>query len=206
MRADPSAPERIRTVTVPLLRSAVGMTAMTWRRNLPVRIGVESGAGTVWSGLHAVDEILIDVDLDLQRIHVDDGADAGPREAAAGGDRRNDFAGLRGLDGDDAGKRRAHDGIVEIALGYFHASLSHLDIAALGGELRPQSIQGGLCIVHRRLTDEVAHDQALLSVIIALRICKVDLCFGKARPGIERWARDSFSAARIFVSSSLAMT
>ena len=105
----------MRTVTVPLLRSAVGITAITCAGNLPVGIGIEL-RGRLLGGLHAVDEIFIDVDLDLERVHVDDGADAGAREAAAGGDRGNHFAGLRGLDGDDARERRPHDGVVEIAL------------------------------------------------------------------------------------------
>jgi len=32
---------------------------------------------------HAIDEGLVDVHLDLERVHVDDGADPGAREAAA---------------------------------------------------------------------------------------------------------------------------
>src|SRR5579863_2675408 len=49
----------------------------------PVRIGIEHGL-RVLPGLHAIDVGLVDVDLDLERVHVDDGADAGAREAAAG--------------------------------------------------------------------------------------------------------------------------
>ena len=125
------------------------------RRNLPVRIGIELGRGRLVR-LHAIDEVFIDVDLDLERIHVDDGADPGAREAAAGGDGRNDLAGLRRLDGDHTGEGRAYHGVIEIAVGHVHTTLRHFDIAALGGELRPQRIERGFCIVDGRLTDEMA--------------------------------------------------
>jgi hypothetical protein len=39
------------------------------------------------SRLHAADVGLVDVDLHFQRVHVDQGADAGAGEAAAGADR-----------------------------------------------------------------------------------------------------------------------
>ena len=66
--------------------------------------------------LDAVDVAFVDVNFDLQRIHVHDGADARAREAAAGGDRRNHLARLRVLGGDDAGERRADDRVVHLLL------------------------------------------------------------------------------------------
>src|SRR3546814_12429688 len=60
---------------------------------------------------------LADLDLDLQRVHVDDGTDAGAGEAAAGRQRRDDLARLRGLGRDPTGERRAHDGVVDAVVG-----------------------------------------------------------------------------------------
>ncbi len=133
---------------------------------------------------YAVDEIFIDIDLDFQRIHVHDRTDAGPSETAAGGDRRNHFTRLRGLDRDDAGKRRTHDGIVQIALGDAEGARDDIDVAALGGELRPQRIHGGLRIVHGRLTDEMSLEQALLTVVVALGIGEIDLRLGESGLGV----------------------
>jgi hypothetical protein len=48
------------------------------RRDVPIGIGVELHAH-VLVRMHAVDEVLADVDLDLERLHVDDRADAGAR-------------------------------------------------------------------------------------------------------------------------------
>ena len=94
----------MRTFTVALLRSAVGMIAMT-------EPGIfQSGyafsmASTGCSATHAVDERLVHVHLDLERVHVHDGADAGAREAAAGRDGRDHLAGLRGLGDHHAAER-----------------------------------------------------------------------------------------------------
>ncbi|KAG1084791.1 hypothetical protein G6F40_014384 [Rhizopus arrhizus] len=65
-------------------------------RNLPFRVGVERGFHRHLR-LHAADAGLAALDLDLQRVHVDDGADAGTGEATAGRQRRDDFARLRRL-------------------------------------------------------------------------------------------------------------
>src|SRR5690606_10191893 len=57
-------------------------------RNGPVRIGVEHRFGTR-AGSDSIDVGLVDVNLDFQGIPVDDGADPGTRETAAGRQRRN---------------------------------------------------------------------------------------------------------------------
>src|SRR6202044_2744891 len=89
-----------------------------------------------------------------------------------------------GLDGDYPGEGRAHDGVVEIALRDAHGPRDHVDIAALGGELRPHRVDGGLRIVHRRLADEVALHQGLLPLVVAFGIGEIDLGLGKPGFGI----------------------
>ena len=101
-----------RTLTVALPRSAVGMIAITSAGIFQSGIGVERGLDRHLR-LHAADEGFADVDFHFQRIHVDDGADAGAGEAAAGRQRRDDLARLRGLGDHHAGERRAHDGVVD---------------------------------------------------------------------------------------------
>ena len=63
--------------------------------------------------MQAADRGLVDVDLDLDRVHVDDGADAGAGETAAGRQRRDHLAGLRAALDHDAGERRADLVLVE---------------------------------------------------------------------------------------------
>ena len=87
---------------------------------------------------------LVDVDLDLERVHVDDGADAGAREAAAGRDRRDDLARLRGLGDDDAVERRAHRAITELDLGAAQRRLRQLDLPALRLQLRGERALPGV--------------------------------------------------------------
>ncbi len=84
------------------------------RRNLPVGIRVEHG-GHVLAARDAVDVRLVDVDVDLERPHVDDRADAGARESAAGRHRRHHLARLRVLRNRHAAERRADDRVVELA-------------------------------------------------------------------------------------------
>ena len=89
--------------------------------DLPVRIGVQRRLHRL-PGRDAVDEGLVDVHLDLERVHVHDGADAGAREAAARRDRRDHLAGLRRLGDDHAAERRADHGVVELHLGHATAT------------------------------------------------------------------------------------
>ena len=107
-----SASSAMRTLTVALARSAVGMIAITSAGIFQSGIGVEHRLDRHLR-LHAADVGLVDVDLDLERIHVDDGADAGAGEAAAGATSARHLARLRGLGDDHAGERRAHDGVVD---------------------------------------------------------------------------------------------
>jgi hypothetical protein len=97
--------------------------------------------------LHPVDVSLVDVDFDLERIHVDDRTNTRTREAAARRKRRDDFAYLRRFGDYHAGEWRAHDSVVEIAPCQVHVPLGDLDIAALGGKLRTQRIHGGLRVI-----------------------------------------------------------
>ncbi|WP_210236875.1 hypothetical protein, partial [Mesorhizobium sp. M8A.F.Ca.ET.182.01.1.1] len=64
----------------------------------PFRVGVEDGFHRHLR-LHAAYEGLADLDFDLQRVHVDDGADAGAGETTARRQRRDDFTRLRRLGG-----------------------------------------------------------------------------------------------------------
>ena len=75
---------------------------------MPIRVGVEDRVD-ILSGGDARDIAFVDVDFDLERVHVDDGADAGAREAAARGDGRDHLAGLGVLRDGDAAERRAND-------------------------------------------------------------------------------------------------
>src|SRR3954466_5484001 len=63
-------------------------------RDGPIWVSIEHGVDR--AACHdATDEGLVDVDFDLDRIHVDNGADARAGEAAAGGQRGNHFTRLR---------------------------------------------------------------------------------------------------------------
>ncbi len=134
--------------------------------------------------MDAVDEALVDVDLHLERIHVDDGADAGAGEAAAGGDRRNDLAWLRVLGGDHAVERRAHHGVVEVALRHRHAPLGHLDVASGCFQLRPQVLEGGTRRVEVGFADVVLGHQALVALVVALGVAQLHPHLGQRRLGL----------------------
>ena len=58
-------------------------------------------------------------------------ADAGAREAAAGGKRRDDLPDLRRLGDDHAGERRAHGAVVELHLRGAQVRLRKIDLLAL---------------------------------------------------------------------------
>ncbi len=117
-----------RTLTVAFARSAVGMIAITCAGMLQSGYAFSFAVARL-TRVHAIDEVLAHVDLDFERVHVDDRADARAREAAARGDRRHHLAFLRGLDGHDARERRAHHGVVEIPLGDGDAGVGDLDHA-----------------------------------------------------------------------------
>jgi hypothetical protein len=79
---------------------------------------------------------------------------------------------------------RAHDGVVQIALGDAEAAREHIDIGALGGKLRAQRIESGLRIVDGRLAHEMSLEQLDLPVVVALRVGEIHLGFGEAGLGI----------------------
>ena len=117
----------MRTSTVAFCRSAVGTIVITLGRDLPVGIGVEHRRHRL-ARAHAVDVALVDVHFDLERPHVDDGADAGAREAAAGRHRRDHLAGLRVLRDRDAAERRADDRVVDRRLLQRDLALGDVDL------------------------------------------------------------------------------
>ena len=106
--------------------------------------------------LHAVDEVLVDVDLDLERLHVDQRADAGARAGAAGRQRRDHLADLRVLDRDHAGERRAHHHVVDQAPLHRDAALGHADVLLGALQARLQRIDRGLGVVDGRVADQLA--------------------------------------------------
>ncbi len=84
------------------------------------------------------------------------GADAGAREAAAGGDRRHHLAFLRGFDRHDAGERRAHDGVVEVALREREPCARDLDCACSDVAARARGVEGRLRRVEALRADDGA--------------------------------------------------
>ena len=119
----------MRTSTVAFCRSAVGTSVIT-RAGICQSGYASSTASTVLPGVHAADVALVDVDFDLERLHVDDRADAGAREAAAGRHRRDHLARLRILRDGDAAERRANDGVVEVGLLQPDLTLGDADLFA----------------------------------------------------------------------------
>ena len=127
--------------------------------------------------LHAADEGLADVDLHFQRIHVDDRADAGAGEAAAGRQRRDDLARLRGLGDHHAGERRAHDGVVDADASAMRRLVAgDLRVALRGGQLRAQRI-------------------ALGDGLVELRPSTTSCCCTSSAQARERWLRLRASCA-----------
>ena len=129
----------------------------------------------------AADEVLADVDLDLERVHVDDGADTGAREAAAGRDRRDHLAFLRGLDGDDAAERRADDGVVEVALRYRETGLGDTQRAARDVETRLRGVVARLGVVERLRADERGRELRAVALVHRARVVERDLRRRKVR-------------------------
>ncbi len=128
--------------------------------NLPFGVGVERGFHRHLR-LHAADEGLADLDFYLQRVHVDDGADAGTGEPTARRQRRDDFAGLRGLGSDHAGERRAHDVVVHAQIGDGQLVVGHLDVALCGVQLCTQAVTLGHRLVVLRARHQLLADQCL---------------------------------------------
>src|SRR6202040_4281603 len=109
--------------------------------------------------LHAIDVGLVDVDLDLERIHVDDRADPGAREAAARGERRDDFADLGGLRDHHTRERCAHRAIAELHLRRAYTGRGKLDLLTLPLHLSGTGLDLSARLLHRLLRDQLALDQ-----------------------------------------------
>ena len=173
-RLERSKPMRTRTVA--FWRSAVGTMLITWLGM--IQSGYASSTASVfWFGLDAIDERLVDVDLDLARVHVDDGRDAGAREAAAGGDRRHHLAGLRILRDDDAVERRAHHQIVEILRAHAHGAFGDLHFAAQRFESRVERRGFRLRLVELQFAHQLVFAQLLGASQVALRFGDADFDF-----------------------------
>ena len=106
-------------------------------RDAPVRIGIEHGfdAG---AGMQTTDRGFVDVNLDLDRAHVDDGADAGAGEAAAGRQRRDHLAGLRAALDHDAGEGGADLVLGEHLAGALRLEPRRCQLGLRLAELGPQ--------------------------------------------------------------------
>ena len=112
-------------------------------RDDPVRIGIEHGFDRV-AGMQPADRGLVDVDLDLDRVHVDDGADAGAGETAAGRQRRDHLAGLRAALDHDAGERRADLVLAEHLAAALGLEPRRRQLGLRLAELGPQHAGSGL--------------------------------------------------------------
>ena len=149
-------------------------------RNLPVLIRIEHRFGRL-PGHHSIDVRLIDIDLDLQRIHVDDRADAGAGETAARGKRRDDFADLCGFGDDHALERRAHRAVIELHLRTLHAGPRVFDLLALGfklrllrGDLRARDL--GRLPRHQLAPDQIVGARQIAPALRELRLELRELC------------------------------
>ncbi len=149
--------------------------------NLPVRVGVQRGHRRL-IGLHAIDVGLVDIDLDLEGVHVDDGAHTGAREAA-GRQGRDDLADLGRLRGDDAGERRVHGRVVDIDLCALHVGFGDLDLLHLRSDLRGQRGDlraRGLYSLDR---DQMSVHQVLVASQVAFRLRELRLVLHQGRLG-----------------------
>ena len=121
-----SSSKPMRTLTVAFCRSAVGTMLMTWLGM--TQSGYASSVASVFCpACTRLMKRLVDVDLDLARVHVDERRDAGAREAAAGRDRRDHLAGLRVLRDDDARERRAHLEVLDLLRAHAHGGFGDVD-------------------------------------------------------------------------------
>ena len=148
------------------------------RRQRRVRIGVERRFDALIA-LDAIDVRLVDVHFDFARVHVDDGGDAGAREAAAGRHRRDHFAGLRVLGDDHAVERRAHVEIVVVDAPHGEAAFGHLDLRLRGREPRGQCVHFGARGIERRLAHELLLHQRFVALEIAARFREAHFDFGE---------------------------
>ena len=180
------------------------MVVITVAGDLPVGIGVERRPRPRWPGADAVDVGLVDVDLDLERRHVDDGADAGAGEAAAGRDRRDHLAGLGVLGDHDAGERRADRRCrrapgaqtLDLALGHRHLLAAGCRGAPPGRRARRARGRARAWLAtslgHQLLLPRAASSSASsqrTSVSAQRARAAAELGLGQLQPGARRWRR-----------------
>src|SRR5690606_6007154 len=174
------------------------------RGDRPLGIRVQAH-GDGLTRLHAIDEVLADVDLDLERVHVDDRAYARAREPARRRPRRDGLAFLRGLDRHDAGERRAHDRVLEIALRDGEIRLGHGERPLRDLDVHARPVVLGL----RDVEVLGAHHPALELFPLALEDgSRVPDATPAASRYARAWSRGACacaSAARWVVSSRRAM-
>ena len=134
---------------------------------------------------------LVDVDLDLARVHVDERRDARAREAAAGRDRRDHLAGLRVLRDDDARERRADLEVLDLLRAHAHGGLRDVDGALERREARLERRDLRLRSVDVALAAQILGSQPLEPAQLALG-------FGAAHDDLvelgARWLRAASSA------------
>ena len=141
--------------------------------NVEIGIGVQRRRGGLL-GIHAIDVRLVDIHLHFQRIHIDDGANAGAREAAASGNRRDHFARLRRLGDDDARERSADFHVFQLLPLHRQAAFRHHDVALGTAQPRLQPFQGQLVAIQFRLADQLPTGQIAGTLQVQFRLANVD--------------------------------
>ena len=139
----------------------------------------------------AVDVGLVDVHLDLARVHVHDGRDARARESAARRHRRNRLARLRVLGDHDSRKRGADREVVQPLRAERHPALRHADLSLRRRKTRLECRDLGRRRVEHTLRDELALDEAAVARVGAPCVREPDLDLAQvAARCLERLVRD----------------
>ena len=120
--------------------------------------------------MDAVDVGLVDVDLDLERGHVDDRADAGAGEAAAGGDGGDHLARLCVLRDDDAVERCADDQVLDILPLQVDLPLRGRELVALRVEPCPGGVELGAGAIEVGAAGDLSRRQPLRALVVELRL------------------------------------
>ncbi len=141
-------------------RSADGTVVITCAGNPPVFVGVKHRLDRLIRP-HRRDVALADVHFDLERRHVDDRADAGAREAAAGRDRRDHLARLRVFRDRHAVERRAHDRIRQVPFTRFDAALGDCDLLTRHRDPGSERVDARHCRVHFGAPDDLFVEQLI---------------------------------------------
>src|SRR5262249_42126405 len=132
---------------------------------------------------HPGDIRLVDVHLNLQRVHVHERGDAGTGEAAAGGDGGDDLAALRVFRDHDAVKGCAHGAVVSVLLGHADASVGGPDLLFGQGDLGVKAFSRGFGGVERLLADHARAAKALGTLRLAVGVGGLDFKVGEDSGG-----------------------